>query len=66
MENKNELILGLMRPDDAAMFLSCSRSQVYRLLKSGDLPHVKVKETTRIYANDIIKYCEKNTHERLV
>ena len=63
MENQ---ITGLLRLADVAEFLACSKSQVYRLLKSGDLRHVKIVGTTRVKVQDVINYCDQHQHERLI
>lgn len=36
--------LRLLRPDEVARLLSVSRSEVYRLIQLGRLPHLKLSE----------------------
>ena len=39
---------GLMRVDEAAAFLSCSRSMLYELMRTGALPFVRIGRGRRI------------------
>jgi len=46
--NAELLAEGLQRISDAAKFLGLSRSVVYRLMNSGDLPFVKIGRNRRV------------------
>jgi excisionase family DNA binding protein len=48
----------LYRVTEVAVFLSVSRSKVYELLASGDLPSVKIDRTRLIRGSDLRDYVE--------
>jgi excisionase family DNA binding protein len=48
----------LYRVTEVAVFLSVSRSKVYELLASGDLPSVKTDRTRLIRGSDLRDYVE--------
>ena len=46
---ENEIILdGLERVSDTARFLGMSRSHIYRLIKDGVIPSVKIGKSRRV------------------
>lgn len=47
---------GLYRPEDAAEFLSLSRTALYALLKSGELSSVKIGSRRRVTAEALEDY----------
>ena len=46
----------LYRVTEVAVFLNVSRSKVYELLGSGDLPSVKIDRTRLIRGSDLREY----------
>jgi len=38
----------LLRPEEVARLLSCSRSQVYSLIKTGEIPSIRAGEAVRV------------------
>jgi excisionase family DNA binding protein len=48
----------LYRVTEVAVFLNVSRSKVYELLASGDLPSVKIDRTRLIRGSDLRDYVE--------
>ena len=54
----------LLKPRDAAQKLNISRSLVYQLIRSGDIPVVRIKSTVRIKASDLNTFIEKSQHQK--
>ena len=50
----------LLKPKEAARMLNISRSLIYQLIRSGDIPVVRIKSTVRIKASDLDDFIEKN------
>ena len=48
----------LYRVTEVAIFLNVSRSKVYELLVSGDLPSVKIDRTRLVRGSDLRDYVE--------
>jgi excisionase family DNA binding protein len=48
----------LYRVTEVAAFLSVSRSKMYGLLGSGDLPSVKIDRTRLVSGSDLRQYVE--------
>ena len=48
----------LYRVTEVAVFLNVSRSKVYELLASGDLPSVKIDRTRLVRGSDLRDYVE--------
>ena len=48
----------LYRIPEVAVFLNLSRSKVYELLGSGDLPSVKIHRTRLVRGSDLRQYVE--------
>jgi excisionase family DNA binding protein len=48
----------LFRVPEVAVFLNVSRSKVYELLGSGDLPSVKIDRTRLVRGSDLQQYVE--------
>ncbi|MDO9546168.1 MAG: helix-turn-helix domain-containing protein [Pelolinea sp.] len=63
MENKY-LQNTLLKPRDAAQMLNISRSLVYQLIRSGEIPVVRIKSTVRIKAKDLEVFIEKSQHQK--
>ena len=49
----------MFNPRDAAKILSISRSQVYVLLKAGELESVQIGRSRRISQDQLIRYINK-------
>lgn len=49
----------MFNPKDAAKILSISRSQLYLLLKAGDLESVQIGRSRRISQGQLIRYINK-------
>lgn len=49
----------MFNPRDTAKILSISRSQVYVLLRSGDLESVQIGRSRRISQEQLIRYINK-------
>ena len=58
MEN-NYLSDTLLKPGDAARMLNISRSLVYRLIRSGEIPVVRINSTVRIKPSDLNNFIEQ-------
>jgi excisionase family DNA binding protein len=51
-----------LRPVRAvAEFLAISRSKVYQLMETGDLPYVKLGKSRRVRWADVLALVERNT-----
>jgi excisionase family DNA binding protein len=50
----------LLKPQDISRKLKISRSFTYRLLKSGELPSVHLRNTYRVRPRDLIDFIERN------
>ena len=59
MENTRPLIL--LRPDEAARRLGCSKGTLYRLLAAGKLGYVRIGADRRIPEDAIEDYVRANT-----
>jgi excisionase family DNA binding protein len=54
-----------LRPVHAvANFLSVSRSKVYQLMDSGELPYVKLGKSRRVRWADVVRLVDVNTVSR--
>lgn len=49
----------MFNPKDAAKILAISRSQIYVLLKSGDLESVQIGRSRRISQDQMIRFINK-------
>jgi len=53
-----------MRPAEAAAFLGVSRSLIYELMATGDIPYVRVRSDRRVPRTALIEYASKRIVER--
>jgi len=53
---------GLVNVTEAAAFLSVSRSKLYQLMASGELPYVKLGRSRRVPKLELSKLIERNLH----
>lgn len=49
----------MFNPRDTAKILSISRSQVYQLLKTGELESVQIGRSRRISQDQLVRYINK-------
>jgi len=49
----------LMKPIEVAKYLNISKSLVYQLIQSGDLPVIRIKSAVRIKPEDLFAYMEQ-------
>ena len=61
-----DLSVTLLKPMDAAKILNISRSTIYQLLQSGDIPVVRIKSSVRIRPIDLNAYIEQNRNSRVL
>lgn len=52
-----------LTPQEVATHLRVSKMTVYRLLKSGELPHVKIGRSLRVREDDVDQYLADRYHE---
>ena len=52
---------GLQPVNKVARFLSLSRSKVYALMESGELPYVKLGKSRRVRWADVLELVARNT-----
>ena len=50
----------VMTASDVAEFIHLSTDQVYRLVRSGDLPHTRVGGSIRFFREEIVAYLKAN------
>jgi len=50
----------LLRPSDVAAHLNISKSYVYRLMQSGEIPLVRIGKACRVRPQDLEEYIERN------
>ncbi|HEY4313605.1 MAG TPA: helix-turn-helix domain-containing protein [Pirellulales bacterium] len=55
---------GLQSVRVVAEFLAISRSKVYALMESGDLPYVKLGKSRRVRWSDVLTLVDNNTVAR--
>lgn len=48
----------LLRPAEVSRILSISKSKVYRLISSGELPSVEVGYSKRVHPSDLVHYID--------
>jgi excisionase family DNA binding protein len=53
---------GLVNLDEAMAYLRVSRSKLYLLMESGQLPYVKLGKCRRVPMSELDKLIERNTH----
>jgi excisionase family DNA binding protein len=53
--------VGLRPVREVAAFLALSRSKVYQLMETGELPYVKLGKSRRVRWEDVLKLVEANT-----
>lgn len=51
-----EIVPVLLKPAEAAEFLSLGESTIYRMAASGELPSVKIGRSVRFRRADLIEY----------
>lgn len=56
---------GLLTTDEVASFLKTSKANVFRLKKSGELPHIKIGNLVRFEQSDIDQFLKINKRKNL-
>ena len=59
--NHDQLDSGLQPVNKVARFLSLSRSKVYSLMETGELPYVKLGKSRRVRWEDVLQLVARNT-----
>ena len=54
----------LLKPREAAQMLNISRSLVYQLIRSGEIPVVRIKSIVRIKSNDLEMFIKKHQNQK--
>ena len=62
MENKNVVLQAdqLLKAVDIASILNISRSLVYQLIRSGEIPVIRIKSMVRIKSSDLELFIENS------
>jgi excisionase family DNA binding protein len=55
---------GLVRVVEAARYLSVSRSKLYAMMDSGDLPYVKLGKSRRVAMKELLGLVERHAISR--
>ena len=50
----------LLKATEVARILNISKSMVYRLMKNGKIPYVRINQAFRIHPEDLDKFIEEN------
>ena len=53
----------LLKPSDVAMILSVSKALVYRLLRQGSIPVVRINHAVRVKPSDLEVFIQKCREE---
>lgn len=53
--------LQLYKPQEVASLLGISRSLLYDLIKTGELPSVRIRSAVRVRLKDILAFIEMNS-----
>ncbi len=53
----------LLKATEVADILNISRSLVYRLIQTGEIPHIRINQAVRVHQDDLYKYIESNRIE---
>ena len=65
----NELVMNpqgrvpLLKAAEVAKALNISRSLVYRLIHTGEIPSIRINQAVRIHQDDLNRYIESNRTE---
>jgi len=60
---QNDMVV-LLKPKEVANRLNISRSLVYQLIQSGDIPVVRIKSTVRIKSSDLETFILKSQGQK--
>ena len=55
---------GLMTPEQVAAYLGCGRTYAYELLRTGEIPSLKVGRLRRVRREDISEYVRMRLDEQ--
>ena len=65
----NELVMNLqegvplLKATEVADILNISRSLVYRLIHTGEIPSIRINQAVRVHQDDLYSYIESNRIE---
>ncbi len=65
----NELVINpqekvpLLKANEVAEILNISRSLVYQLIHTGEIPHIRINQAVRVHQDDLNRYIESNRIE---
>jgi len=65
----NELVMNLqegvplLKATEVADILNISRSLVYRLIHTGEIPSIRINQAVRVHQDDLYSYIENNRIE---
>ena len=65
----NELVMNpqervpLLKAAEVAKVLNISRSLVYRLIHTGEIPSIRINQAVRVHQDDLNSYIESNRIE---
>jgi len=65
----NELVINpqervpLLKAAEVAKILNISRSLVYRLIHTGEIPHIRINQAIRVHQDDLKNFIEGNRTE---
>lgn len=59
-KHENEKNYPLMNAVEVANILNISKSLVYRLIQTGDIPHIQINNAVRVRHDDLYKFIEEN------
>ena len=51
----------LLRVPEVARMLSLSRSRVYEMTQTGELPHIRMGKSVRVPHSGLLRYLERRT-----
>ena len=53
----------LLKASEVARILNISRSLVYRLIHTGEIPSIRINQAVRVHQDDLNSYIESNRIE---
>lgn len=51
--------MNMLKVNDVSQILKISKLKVYKMIKSGELPHIRVGHSIRILEEDLLKWVEE-------
>ena len=53
----------LLTVDDVCEYLGLGRTVVYETVRTGDIPHIRIRGRIRVSEDDLLDYLKKNKRE---